>query len=619
MAVGISKLIGSINFGVSMDTRKLRKDTTKARGILNKFVGTVGGAGKAGLVGAAAAGTAAIVKMSQSYEQLNRSMNRSLSIMGNVSDTMRTKMTQAAIDVSAVTNASASEAAQGYFFLASAGLDAAQSLEALPKVANFAQAGNFELSLATDLLTDAQSALGLSVKDNIQNMRNMDRVSDVLVKANTLANASVQQFSEALTNKAGAALRLVNKDIEEGVALLAVYADQGIKGAEAGTGMGIVMRDLQTKALKFSTEFKAANVAVFDVSGNMRNMADIVSDLERRLLGLSDAQKKATLLDLGFSDKSVAFVQALLGTSEKIREYESNLRSAAGTTAEVAGKMLTPMEKATNKLGAAFEKLSQSMRPMVDLLATTVDEAARFIESLQGVGRYSRFANGVDVGAERRRLIQVGRQRIDRNPAYKGDYNAKNNAGVALVNRVNSMSDLQLIRSAEQHETVRSNTAAFLSGVKGLPDGLRRFASSAKESFAQKNKYFADVVKPIADSVGDAVSRVFSSSKAKTLAGIGTAFVAARFAQAGKANLDNQNAAASRAAMFANLQARGQGRSRTPLTFSDAGSAEGFSQRARIKSNNQQEKLDRKRNNYLAEIVDKIGKVTTTQTANLGG
>ncbi|RKZ11979.1 phage tail tape measure protein [bacterium] len=314
-----------------------------------------------------------LILLGREYEKLNKSINRSLAIMGNVSDAMRKDMTAAAIEVAKTTNASASEAAEGFFFLASAGLDAEQSLAALPKVAKFAQAGNFDLALATDLLTDAQSALGLTVKDTMKNMDNMSRVSDVLVKANTLANATVQQFSESLTNKAGAALRIVGKDIEEGAAVLAVFADQGVKGAEAGTALNIVMRDLQTKSIKFSGDFKKAGIAVFDAGGEMRNVADIVSDLEGRLTGLSDVQKKSTLLDLGFADKSVAFIQALVGTSEKIRDYEKALRGAGGATGEVADKQLTNLEKATNRLGAAFAQAAQNMAPLVDKAANLLD------------------------------------------------------------------------------------------------------------------------------------------------------------------------------------------------------------------------------------------------------
>ena len=136
------------------------------------------------------------------------------------------------------------------------------------------QAGLFDLSTATDLLTDAQSALGLTIRDDaVANMENMVRVSDVLVKANTLANASVQQFSEALTTEATNAMKQLNIDVESGVAVLAAWAGQGVKGSEAGERFNIVTRDLQTAARKNADEFERFGIAVFDQAGNFRSLA----------------------------------------------------------------------------------------------------------------------------------------------------------------------------------------------------------------------------------------------------------------------------------------------------------------------------------------------------------
>jgi hypothetical protein len=203
----------------------------------------------------------------------------------------------------------------------------------------------------------------------------MVRVSDVLVKANTLANASVEQFSEALTNKAGAALRIVGKDIEEGVAVLATFADQGLKGAGAGTALGIVMRDLQTKGIQNAAAFAKVGVAVYDATGDMRNMADIIKDLEKALAGMSDREVKATILGLGFGDKSVAYLQSLIGTSDKIRGYEENLRKAGGTTMEIAGKQLPEFTKAMNKLMAVWDAFKiESIAPMLESVGAAISD-----------------------------------------------------------------------------------------------------------------------------------------------------------------------------------------------------------------------------------------------------
>jgi len=215
-----------------------------------KALDDLGKAAGVALLAVAAASAAIAVASVREFAKFDGALVKSQAIMGDLTKAMEDDMADAARAVAKATTFSAEQAAESFFFLASAGLDAKSSIAALPSVAAFAQAGMFDMARATDLLTDAQSALGLTIKnDAVANMENMVKISDVLVRANTLANASVEQFSTALTTKAGAALKALGKDVEEGVAVLAAFADQGIKGELAGTQLGIVLRDLTTKAI----------------------------------------------------------------------------------------------------------------------------------------------------------------------------------------------------------------------------------------------------------------------------------------------------------------------------------------------------------------------------------
>ena len=300
------------------------------------------------LAGAAIAATKVLVSSAtaiagfsiREFAKFDEAMTKSTAIMGDLTDAMRKDMSEAARAVATSTSFSASEAADAFFFLASAGLDAEQSIGALPKVAAFAQAGMFDLSQATDLLTDAQSALGLTSDDTAENLANMVRVSDVLVKANTLANASVEEFSQALTERAGAAMRALGVDIETGTAALAVFADQGIKGSKAGTMLNTTLEGLTRTAREQADAYAAMGVAVFDADGEMRNMADIVGDLERSLDGMSTEAMLAELATLGLTRQARDGVIQLLGNSEALREYEAALRDAGGTADDVAQKQL---------------------------------------------------------------------------------------------------------------------------------------------------------------------------------------------------------------------------------------------------------------------------------------
>ena len=376
MATAIGDLVARLR----MDTTGFQRGARGAMGTMKMMTGAaarmtsmfIGGGGV--VYGLMRAGRAA--------NEFGGAMNRSLAIMTDVTADMRSEMEALAHTVASTTQFSATEAARAYFYLASAGLDAAKSMASLETVARFAQAGNFDLALATDLATDAQSALGLKAEDTDEHLRNLTRVTDVLVKANTVANASVQQFSEAITNKAGAAMRMYGIEMEEGMAILAAFADQGLKGADAGTKFGIVIRDLTTKAILNKNAFKAAGIEVFRF-GEVRNLADIIEDLENKLGGMSDELKKTTLLQLGFTDKSVSAVAALLGYSDMIREVEQKLNAAGGTVDDVASKSLTAFTEAWNKVTASMVKAStEGFTPILEQIGELVNETDNITNAL---------------------------------------------------------------------------------------------------------------------------------------------------------------------------------------------------------------------------------------------
>lgn len=356
-------------------------DTSKKTGssVSNSFK-NIGNAAKIWIAGAAAGALYGLANAFRSIasEQLrfDQAMTRSLAIQSDVTEDQRDRMISTAREVAKELNLSSDQVAEGYFYLASAGLDAEQQIASLRDVSVFAKAGAFDLATATDLLTDAQSALGLTVKETTQNQRNMVRVSDVLAKANSMANATIQQFSEALTNKAGTAMKTYNKEVEEGVAVLAAYADQGVKANLAGERFNILLKRLAEQAQNNAKAFKDAEISVFDAEGNYRNLADIIADMERAFSGLTVAQRQSALAQLGFTAESQDAVTGLIGLSEQIRNYQQNLESAAGTTQNIADKQLASLQ----------ERLGLVKRQIIDLFGDdTLSLIENFVNSLEGV------------------------------------------------------------------------------------------------------------------------------------------------------------------------------------------------------------------------------------------
>ena len=308
------------------------------------------------------------VKAGSVAEEFNQAMSSSIAIMGDIGDA-RSRMGQIAKQVAYDTKFSNKEAAESYYFLASAGLKAEQQMAALPFTAKFAQAGMFDLSRATELLTGSQSALGLASDNAAQHLENMTRVGDVLVKANTLAMASVEQFAEALGNKAAAAGRLANQSLEEVVSVLAVFAQNNRKGSEAGTAYNIVMREMKNKSLENAAAFKKFGVTVWDASGKVRYLADIIEDLEGLMATMTPKQFTEAMAQMGFQAKSRIFIQMLLGTSGAMKGFKEELQDAGGFTEEVASKQLPAFTDAMKKLANVLGRIAiLTVGPVLELI-----------------------------------------------------------------------------------------------------------------------------------------------------------------------------------------------------------------------------------------------------------
>jgi len=318
------------------------------------------------LVGMAAAAV-------HSFSKFDDTMTRSTAIMGNLSDTTVRAMRETAVAISDKGITSASELADSYFFLASAGMNAQQAMASLSTVETFATAGAFDMATATDLLTDAQTALGLQTGDTEKDLENLIALSNSLVSANVQSNASVRQFSEALTNDAATAAGSFGTQMNTVLAVLDAYATKGKKGAEAGSMFGRAVRLLSRAYNDNAKEFKRMGIAVVDDDGNYRNFISIIQDIERALKGMSQSERTAELDTLGFAALAQKAILPLIGMSDKMKDWEKELNEGLVTSIEVADKQMksfgNQMKILKNQFVHAGSAIGASLVPMIESAA----------------------------------------------------------------------------------------------------------------------------------------------------------------------------------------------------------------------------------------------------------
>jgi len=304
--------IMSLGAVLSLKTNAFETAMAKAESRFSKF----GGVLKKGLsvatktvaAGAAAAGAAATAFVASSVKEgaaFDKAMSQVAATMGRTTDSM-TEMSAFARKMGQTTAFSATEAAEALNYMALAGYDDQKSMAMLPKVLDLAAAGSMGLAQASDMVTDASSALGLS-------MEQTETLVDQMAKTSSKSNTSVAQLGEAILSVGGTA-KIMHGGTTELNAALGILADNGIKGSEGGRALRNVLLGLSAPTDKAAKQLKKLGVEVFDSTGNMRELPNILQDMNEAMDGMTDEQKTNILSDI-FNKNDMKSINALLGTT----------------------------------------------------------------------------------------------------------------------------------------------------------------------------------------------------------------------------------------------------------------------------------------------------------------
>ena len=278
--------------------------------------------------------------------EFDKAMSQVAATMG-VPKSEISELTEFAKQMGETTAFSASEAAEALNYMALAGYDTETSMRVLPTVLNLAAAGNMDLARASDMVTDAQSALGLSVEE-------AEIMVDQMATTSSKTNTSVSQLGDAFLTVGGTAKNLSGgtKELSQ---MLGILADNGIKGAEGGTALRNVILSLSAPTDKAAESMEQLGLQVFDAEGNMRPMPDIFNDLNAAMAPLSQ-KERTELLNNIFNKVDLKSVNALLGTSaDRFDEVAGAIDNAQGSAQKMADTQLDNLAGDVTLLQSATE------------------------------------------------------------------------------------------------------------------------------------------------------------------------------------------------------------------------------------------------------------------------
>lgn len=295
----------------------------------------------------------------------------------------------AAMSMSAALGVGPTEAAQGFMELLKAGMSVEQVLGGAGTAAlQFAKVGEMAVADAAVVMADAMNVFKVSG----------DVAANTLSSAADASSTSIQGISLAFS-QVSAVAALANQSIQDTGAALAVLANAGIKGSDAGTSLKTMLMRLMAPADDAAEALASIGLstdAFRNADGTMKPMVEIIrtltdsmgdmdqaarDDLLRRIFGADAIRAAAVFMQVGvdgFSAMQDGMNEAL-PVGEK---FDALMGGLSGAVKNIYAAMERLAIAVTDAVGPSLVALAQPIADVIGGLASFISKNQELVLSI---------------------------------------------------------------------------------------------------------------------------------------------------------------------------------------------------------------------------------------------
>lgn len=318
---------------------------------------------------AVAAFGVAAVKMAADFDQKMSTVQANTGATSAQMDQLRA----AAIEAGASTVYSATDSADAINDLGKAGMSVTDILNGgLTGALNLAASDGMAVGDAAEYMANALSMFHLKGSQASQ-------VADTLAAGAGKAVGNVSDFGEALNN-CGAQANSFGMNVQETTGVLALFAQNGTIGAEAGTQLNSMLMKLAAPSAEASNTMRELGISAYDAQHHFVGMANFAGQLQKAEKGLTDEQRNQANATI-FGSYAIKAANYLYEAGESGVNKWTKAVSESGYAAEQAAAKNNNLKGDLENLSGSMESLMISvgegaqgpLRKMVQGLDTLVD------------------------------------------------------------------------------------------------------------------------------------------------------------------------------------------------------------------------------------------------------
>lgn len=324
-------------------------------------------------------------------------MSNIKAVTGESAETMK-KFNDAAIKAGADTAFSAADAADAIGELAKAGVSTKDILNGgLTASLNLATAGELDLKEAAEITSTALNAFK---RDGMT----ATQAANQLAGAANASATDVHELKYGLSMVAPVASGL-GLSFRDTTNALAVFAQNGLKGSDAGTSLKTMLMNLQPQTKAQTNMMKELGIITADGSnqfftaeGKVKSFAEISQVLKDKLGGLTDAEKQMALKTMFGTDA----VRAATIAMNEGADGANNMQAAIDkvSAAQVAAEKLNNLKGAVEALSGSWEtlqiKVGTAVLPVLTTLVKWIDKLVDKLSNSQGLQKFLDALNSLN-------------------------------------------------------------------------------------------------------------------------------------------------------------------------------------------------------------------------------
>lgn len=344
--------------------------------------------------GAATAGFASAVKVAADFES---QLSAIAAVSGATAEQMG-RINAVALQLGKDTSFSAREAAAGMEEIIKAGVSLEDTLNGAARAAlDLAAASGTEVSEAAAIMSNAMNTFKIAGTDAAH-------VADVFTQAANASATDVHQLGYAMASTSAVAATL-GVSFEDTATALAVMAQNGIKGSDAGTSLKTMLLNLTPSTKAQVAAAKELGIITADganqfytAEGRAKSMAEIAGVLQTATKNLTQEQKIQALQTI-FGADAIRAAAIMANAGAEGFTNMAGAMNAAGSAQQAANTRLDNLKGALERLGGTWEtiqiKFAQPFLPVLTRGVQTLEKALNAAEP--SITRFAeRAAAGLD-------------------------------------------------------------------------------------------------------------------------------------------------------------------------------------------------------------------------------